>query len=84
MKYNILVGHNKMNYTPPSKYEILQKLSQLQGQLPILMVQSEQYKNSGDIVAARVTYDELIAILSQDRPLTNEWQWGEWEIQFCL
>lgn len=58
-----------MNYSHPLKSEILLQYSKLQEQLPILMVQSEQYKNAGNLVATQAAYDQLIAITSQQLEL---------------
>ena len=49
----------------PSKVELLISYGQLQQRAGVLLLQSDAYKNQGDLASARTAFDELIAILNE-------------------
>ena len=49
----------------PSKFELLMGYGQLQLQAGVLLMQSDAYKNQGDLASANTAFDELIASLKE-------------------
>ena len=49
----------------PSKVELLMAYGQLQQRAGVLLMQSDAYKNQGDLASAHIAFDELIATLNE-------------------